>query len=103
MEPMRRIGELSFLFFWGGGVCMTCVMRHFCFGLVSLQGSCQGKKVVLFFFTCIDVPQVKREDFFAFFILSTFFMNSLLFLSSHFVLLCSFITFSSLCYRETRK
>jgi hypothetical protein len=49
------------------------------------------------------VPQVKREDFFAFFILSTFFMNSLLFLSSHFVLLCSFITFSSLCYRETRK
>jgi hypothetical protein len=29
----------------------------------SLQGTCEGPKVVLFFFTYIDVPQVKQEDF----------------------------------------
>jgi hypothetical protein len=35
-------------------------------------------KVVLFFFTYIDVPQVNLERSFCILILSTFFMNSLL-------------------------
>jgi hypothetical protein len=44
----------------------------------SLQGTCEGPKVVLFLFSYIDVPQVNTRGSSCFSKFSTFFMNSLL-------------------------